>query len=188
MTGLTYVLIVTQAKHYSYSILYNCGVDNLIIFGAKYLIFGIVFMALVIWATTTTKNRWQFATAVALAGITAFMLFKITGALYYHPRPFVVEHIKPLISHGNDNSFPSEHTLLAMTLSAVIYYYRPRLALGLFGLTLLVGISRVLAHVHSPVDILGSLILGALAGWAGYQLAKKLLPGSKQTATDQQKK
>ena len=150
--------------------------DNLIIFCAKYLIFIIVLAVLLIWLKLSVKTRWQFAAAVCLAGIIAFGLSKITGALYYHPRPFVAQHIKPLISHGSDNGFPSEHTLLAMALSTIVYYYRPRLAAGFFGLTLLVGIGRVLAHVHSPIDILGGLILGALAGWAGYQLAKKRLP------------
>ena len=149
--------------------------DNLIIFCAKYLIFVIVLAILLVWLKLSVKTRWQFAAAVVSAGIIAFALSKITGALYYHPRPFVTQNIEPLISHGSDNGFPSDHTLLAMTLSTVIYYYRPRLAAGLFGLTLLVGIGRVLAHVHSPVDILGGLVLGALAGWAGYQLAKKLL-------------
>ncbi len=124
--------------------------------------------------------RWQLAAAVVIAGVIALALSKIAGALYYHPRPFVVQHIKPLIPHASDNGFPSEHTLLAMTLGTVVYYYRPRLAAGLFGLSILIGISRVLAHVHSLVDILGSLILGALAGWAGYQLAKKLLPSQKR--------
>lgn len=149
--------------------------DNLIIFCAKYLIFIIVLAVLLIWLKLSAKTRWQLATAVILAGIIALALSKITGALYYHPRPFMTQNIEPLISHGSDNGFPSEHTLLAMTLSTVVYYYRLRLATGLFGLTLLVGISRVLAHVHSPVDILGGLVLGALAGWAGYQLAKKRL-------------
>lgn len=152
--------------------------DNLIIFCAKYLIFILVLVVFLIWLKAAAKIRWQFAAAVVLAGVTAFALSKIIGALYYHPRPFMVQNIQPLISHGYDNGFPSDHTLLAMTLSTVVYYYRRRLAAGLFGLTLLVGIGRVLAHVHSPLDILGGLILGAFAGWAGYQLAKKLLPAN----------
>ena len=154
--------------------------DNLIIFCAKYLIFVIVSIVLLVWLKSSVKTRWQFAAAVILAGIIAFALGKITGALYYHPRPFVTQNIQPLISHGNDNGFPSEHTLLAMALSTVVYYYRPRLAAGLFGLTLLVGIGRVLAHVHSPVDILGGLVLGVLAGWAGYRLAKRLFAPEKR--------
>lgn len=150
--------------------------DNLIIFCAKYLIFILVLIVFAVWLKTAAKTRWQFAAAVVLAGIIAFALSKIIGVLYYHPRPFVTQNIKPLIFHGNDNGFPSGHTLLAMTLTTIVYYYRPRLAASLFVLTLLVGIGRVLAHVHSPVDILGGLLLGVLTGWAGYQLAKKLLP------------
>lgn len=165
--------------------MYNYGVDNLIIFGAKYLIFILVLVVIVVWLKTAAKTRWQFTAALVLASITALALSKISGAFYYHPRPFVVQQIEPLISHGSDNGFPSEHTLLAATISAVVYHYRLRLAAGLFGLTILIGASRVLAHVHSLVDILGGLVLGALAGWLGYQMGKRLLPGGKQAAVDE---
>jgi undecaprenyl-diphosphatase len=161
-------------------------VDNLIIFCAKYLIFILILAVFVIWLRLTPKLRWQFAAAVVLAGMAALIFSKIAGALYYHPRPFVVQNIKPLIAHGNDNGFPSEHALLAMTLSAVVYYYRRRLADWLFGLTFLIGLGRVFAHVHSPIDILGGLVLGILAGFVGFELAKRLLPSGQKSAVDKQ--
>jgi len=129
--------------------------------------------------------RWQFAAAVVLAGIIALILSKLAGRLYFHHRPFVVQNIKPLISHGDDNGFPSDHTLLATSLAAVVYFYRRRAGIVLLVLAAVVGISRVSAHVHWTIDIVGGLILGVLAGWIGYQLAKKLFPGGQQSAVDQ---
>jgi undecaprenyl-diphosphatase len=103
-----------------------------------------------------------------IAVLIAVILAKIAGSLYFHPRPFVTEHIKPLVSHGADNGFPSEHTIAAMTLATVIYFYRKKFAAIAFLLAIFVGLGRVLAHVHSPIDIAGGLIIGLVAGYLGY--------------------
>jgi undecaprenyl-diphosphatase len=160
-------------------------VDNIIIFGAKYLVFIVVLVTVAAWFQSASKTKKQFALAVILAGIAAVILAKVAGKLYFHHRPFVLQNITPLVAHGDDNGFPSEHTLLATTLATVIYYYRAKLGIGLFALAIVVGVSRVAAHVHWGIDILSGLILGMGAGWAGYVLSKQLLPGSKQAAVDQ---
>lgn len=152
------------------------GVDNLIIFGAKYLIFILILVVLLVWLKTAAKVRWQFVAAVVLAGIAALILSKLASRFYFHHRPFVVQNFKPLIAHSDDNGFVSDHTLLATTLATSVYFYRHKVGIALVALAGLVGISRILAHVHWTIDVVGGLILGALAGWAGYQLATKLLP------------
>ncbi|MDO8592026.1 MAG: phosphatase PAP2 family protein [bacterium] len=158
------------------------GMDNLIIFCAKYLIFFIPVILVIILTLLKGKTRWQFASAVILAGVTAVIFSKIAGALYSHPRPFISQHTVPLVSYaGDNNSFPSDHTLLATTLATAVYFYRRRVGILLLGLAVVVGIGRVLAHVHWAIDILGGLILGAVAGFIGYQLARKLLPVNNQT-------
>jgi len=158
----------------------------LIIFGAKYLIFIIVLLTLVAGWQLKGKKRWQFVAALVAASILAVVFSKSAGKIYYHPRPFVVQNIKPLIAHGADNGFPSEHTILAAILSTIIYFYKRKWATTAFVLTLLVGVGRVLAHVHSPIDILGGLVLGGLAGRIGYDVAKRLFPGGQQAAVDKQ--
>lgn len=162
------------------------GMDNLIIFCAKYLIFVIGLILVVVFAQMKSKTRWQFAAAVVMALVVATVLSKLASVLYYHPRPFVVQNIQPLVPHADDNGFPSDHALLATSLAVVIYFYRRRLGIAAGILALVVGIARVLADVHWPIDILGGLILGILAGWVGSSLAKKLLPIDKQAIFDKQ--
>jgi membrane-associated phospholipid phosphatase len=127
--------------------------------------------------------------ALLLAGFLAWLLSGIAGALYFNPRPFVEHNIQPLFAHGPDNGFPSEHTVLAMTLTSVIYFYRRRLATAALAMTLLVGAGRVWAHVHSWIDIAGGLVIGAAAGIAGVYLAryisKEFIKNSK-TSPDEQ--
>ncbi len=147
--------------------------DSIIIFCAKYLIFFIGLLAA--YTYYRTNKRREFLIAVILAIIIALILAKLAGAIYYHPRPFVTEHIKPLISHGSDNGFPSEHTVAAMTLTTVIYFYRKKFAALALGLTFFVGLGRVLAHVHSPIDIIGGVAIGAVAGYLGYKSSVQIM-------------
>lgn len=145
--------------------------DSIIIFCAKYLF---IFVALIFawaWLRADRKHKYHMTIALILAGATAAILDKVSGRLYYDPRPFVTHHVTPLVSHAADNGFPSEHTMFCFTVAAVLYFYRPKLSYLAFGVAIAVGIGRVAAHVHSPIDIIGGIIIGLLAGWAGRSLA-----------------
>ena len=148
--------------------------DSLIIFGAKYLFALIPLLALVAWLQAGSKPKKQMLAAAASAVILAVILDKIAGKLYYDPRPFVTHNLKPLVAHAADNGFPSEHTLFSTTLAVLLYIYRPKLGLAALATALVVGIARVAAHVHSPIDIVGGAAIGIAAGLAGYAIAKRL--------------
>ncbi len=147
--------------------------DSIIIFCAKYLVVIVVLIWLFAWAQSSKKHRLELALAVVIAGIIAVFLDKIAGKLYYDPRPFVTHHFKTLVAHAADNGFPSEHTVFTMTLSTVLIFYRRKLGELAFALSLIVGIGRIAAHIHSPIDIVGGIIIGVIAGYSGYWLAKK---------------
>lgn len=148
--------------------------DPLIIFLGKYLILLVVLLA--VYAVYAERKRREIILALLLAGFLAWGLSALAGALYFHPRPFVEHNIQPLFEHGPDNGFPSQHALLAAALTTVIFFYRRPLAIAALIMTLLVGASRVWAHVHSWVDILGGLAIGAIAGIAGVLLARYIYP------------
>lgn len=149
--------------------------DSIIIFGAKYLFAAIPLLFLLALYQASPKHRKQLIVAILAAGIVAAILDKLSSKLYYDPRPFVTHHIKPLVAHAADNGFPSEHTLLSITIAGVIYLYRKKLGTVAMVIALLVGASRVAAHVHSPIDIIGSIIFGLAAAYSGVWLAKKYL-------------
>lgn len=93
----------------------------------------------------------------------AFIVGKIANYFIENPRPFVVQKNFPLIPHAPDNGFPSDHTLLVATIAATIFVYKPKLGMILFLLAFLIGGSRVLARIHHPADILGSIGIAILA-------------------------
>lgn len=154
--------------------------DSIIVFCAAYLYLFVIAGLALAWLKTAKNLRVQFILATIAAGIIAFILSRIAAKLYYDPRPFVTEHVKPLIAHAADNGFPSDHALLTMTLSAVTYFYNKKVAIGMLALTAIVGVARVLAKVHSPLDIAGGWVFGVIGAVAGFYLVRYFL--SKQNA------
>jgi undecaprenyl-diphosphatase len=153
---------------------------SLIIFGAKYLILAVALLWIMAWLQANRRHKKQLVWAAVIAVVLAAILDKIASIVYYDPRPFTTHHIQPLVTHVADNGFPSEHTLFGVTVAAALIFYRPKLGSAALILALIVGISRVAAHVHSPIDIVGAALMGFSAGYIGYRLsAKWLLPKAK---------
>lgn len=147
---------------------------SIIVFCAKYLFVFVILVFCWAWLRANRSYKIHMASAIVAAGIVAVILDKLGGKLYYDPRPFVTHHVTPLVAHAADNGFPSEHTVFTFTVAMVLYFYRPKMSYLAFGLALLVGIGRVAAHVHSPIDIIGGIVMGIAAGWAGYRLTQVL--------------
>jgi undecaprenyl-diphosphatase len=149
--------------------------DSVIIFCAKYLFIAVVLLYLLALVQASRKHRKTLIVSLIVAGIVAVALDKLGGKLYYDPRPFVSQHLRPLIQHSADNGFPSEHAVFSMTIGILLTYYRRRLGVLAMLLAYIVGVARVAAHVHSPIDIIGGIIIAAVAATIGYFAAEKLL-------------
>lgn len=144
--------------------------DTLIKFTAQYLIVAVIAVVALAWYKAPKENKWRFVFTVATAGVIALVLARIASKMYYDPRPFVTQHVQPLFYHAPNNGFPSDHSLLAMALTATVYYFNKRLAGLMLVFTALIGVARVLAKVHSPIDIAGAWLIGIIGAVAGYYL------------------
>ncbi len=150
--------------------------DTLIIFGAKYLIILPALAVLTIVFILPSRERVRFTILLVISLPLALVLAKIAGHLYFNPRPFVVGNFTPLVQHGADNGFPSDHTLLASALAAAVTVIRPRLGAILWLLALVVGMCRVLAGVHHVIDIIGAIVVAAVAVHSTHLLLRARLP------------
>ncbi len=146
--------------------------DKIIVFCAQYLYLFVILVIVVAWLRIAKDKKAQFFAATILAGIIAFILSRVASRLYYDPRPFVSEHVKPLFAHIADNGFPSDHALLTMTLTAAAYFYNKKAAAVMLVLSIIIGVARVLAKVHSPLDIGSGWVFGITGSIAGYCLVK----------------
>jgi undecaprenyl-diphosphatase len=127
---------------------------------------------LILWIIGVYKKRdteKHQALSIFLTIVMVFIFYAILNFCIpqWRPNPQEVVHgIKALIPHPLDNSFPSGHALFTGALLVGIYRYIHRwdiLSIAIV-LGLITTISRVLAGIHYPWDILGWMFVGIL-GW-----------------------
>jgi undecaprenyl-diphosphatase len=135
----------------------------LIAFVGRYFIIVSALVAVVFWLRLGRKDKIALGWRVIVGGVLAEGLAQIAGHLYYDTRPFVTEHVVPLIAHAPDNGFPSDHALLASFLGFVVLAYSRGVGLVLLLLAVLIGWARVAAHIHHPIDVVGSFVLAAVS-------------------------
>lgn len=86
----------------------------------------------------------------------------ITSAIHFfyeHPRPFAVLGFTPLIPESG-SSFPSGHMAFFFALALVVWYANKKWGAWFLILSFLMGIARIYAGVHWPLDILGGIAVG----------------------------
>ena len=109
---------------------------------------------------------WMLLTAVI--GIGLYWSIKRLAA---RPRPSVSCDSLRLSEPPLDQfSFPSGHTLHAVSFSVVALAWFPVLAPLLLTFTLLVAASRVVLGLHYPSDVLAAIAIGLLLGGAALAL------------------
>ena len=107
--------------------------------------------------------RLTIGLKVVIGGLISLLLAMIASKLIHDPRPFVTGHFTPLISHGNDNGFPSDHTLLASFLGWTLLAYSRKLGYAALGIAALIGLARMAAGIHHSWDIIGSFVISGIA-------------------------
>jgi undecaprenyl-diphosphatase len=113
---------------------------------------------------------------MALTGLTALALYRLLKRWTRRPRPFrvcpgVIAHVPPL----DEFSFPSGHTLQAVSFSVVAISWFPALAPPLIGFTSLIAASRVILGLHYPSDVLAAIGIGCALGTASVYLVPWLI-------------
>lgn len=96
-----------------------------------------------------------------LAGVSGLLIYKWIKLMTERARPFMVSSNISLGAAPLDKySFPSGHTLHAVSFSLVAMHYYPVLAWVLIPLTLLIALSRVILGLHYPTDVLAGASIG----------------------------
>ncbi len=146
-------------------------INSLIIFCAKYLYLLVVEIYAAYFFSIPKNKRKDLAILTIIALPCIYLASRVAGILHFDPRPFVVNHFAPLIPHAPDNGFPSDHALLISAIASVVWFYNKKVSAILWLLTLIVGIARVLAGIHHPIDIIGAFVISIIvAGLAEYAL------------------
>ena len=98
---------------------------------------------------------------LAATGVVALILYRKLKRWTKRPRPFAADgRIRPWIAPLDEFSFPSGHTLHAVSFTVVALAHYPALAWGLVPFAASVAVSRVVLGLHYPSDVLAASALG----------------------------
>jgi undecaprenyl-diphosphatase len=154
-----------------------------VVVAGQYLFLLVILGLLVAWIRSPKDSKLRFFVSVLVVGAIAYCLSLLAAHLHHDTRPFVARHLAPLIPHGADNGFPSDHALLTMTLTAITFFFSKRTATLMFLVTILVAVARIAALIHSPQDIAGAWILGIVGAVVGYYGVRAAWPRISAIAT-----
>ncbi len=124
-------------------------------------------------------GRTGLAAALHMAAISvvALTLYKTLKRWTRRPRPFAADgRIQAWVAPLDEFSFPSGHTLHAVSFTVVALAYFPILALLLIPFSASVAVSRVVLGLHYPSDVLAATAIGSLLAGSSFWLVG-LLPG-----------
>ena len=102
---------------------------------------------------------------VFFIGIIAYLADTILKYIIRTPRPFdVFTQVHPLFAESW-YSFPSGHATFFMALAFSIFFLHKKAGYYFIFFALLIGIARIIAGVHFPVDILGGFCIGFIVAY-----------------------
>ena len=149
-------------------------VDSLIYFVAEtldwYVIFaGVGFILLHTHIRRTNTPRIlsirSLAEGIYIVGgvLSAWAISYIMKLIFAAPRPFLYfADFVSLFPYGGYDSFPSGHATLFAALATSIYLYHKKVGVIFIFLAFTIGLSRTIAGVHFPIDIVVGWLLGSV--------------------------
>jgi undecaprenyl-diphosphatase len=125
----------------------------------------IVLLLLVYFSRYSKKEK---ITILGMSFLSAFISYfgvaEIIRFFYHHPRPFITYSVHQLISESGW-SFPSGHATFFFALATAVYLYNKKWGRGFFIAALIMTISRIIAGIHYPSDILGGMVIGMVVAY-----------------------
>lgn len=166
----------------------NTIFDSFIIFLADFLQYFLIiaFLLLLFFLTYSRQQKIKIILTVFVSMIIArFGVVSLIRFFYHRIRPFTDHSVNQLITN-NGFSFPSGHAALFFAMAMAIYFYpnrEPNISnvasnkkwgILFFLAAILMGLSRIIAGVHYPSDIIGGAIIGILSAYLIFYFSKKL--------------
>lgn len=124
---------------------------------------------------SSPKQFFRLLPQLIMAGLTSLLVGKIMSLLYQPSveRPFIERGVAAGAAYIDNPGFPSDHALLAVVIVAAVWFItrNKRIAILLSFTVIVMCVARVVALVHTPIDIIGGIIAG-LSGSIWYQKIK----------------
>lgn len=127
-------------------------------------------------------SRYQAYCRVLLAGLTSYIAAKLIASIYQpeSSRPFELMGQQAGALFLNNPGFPSDHILFCTAVTLAVWFETRsiKLTILLALLTIVVAVGRVVALVHTPLDVIGGAIIAGIGVVWYLQRDSGLAPGS----------
>lgn len=133
--------------------------DRVVVFTAETLPYVVIVLAGLF--LLFYRKSWRELFLVFASSGVAYVFSKILKILIHTNRPFVEFSNVQALFPETGFAFPSVHATFFVTLAVSIFLLHKKVGYVFMLLALLIGLARIVAGVHFPIDILGGFILGA---------------------------
>lgn len=153
--------------------------DGIIVFFASYLAYILVavFLAFLLYSSYVRREKLEILVVTAISVVVARgVITELIRFFYHRPRPFSeLPEMRQLID-TTSWSFPSGHATFFFAMATAVYLYNKKWGIGFFIAAVLIAVSRVIAGIHYPSDVIGGALIGIGVGLATFHIARKAVP------------
>lgn len=147
---------------------------------------GMIWLLLAVILLLRPKSRKSGMILFAALCVDIVLCNGILKNVFQRVRPCNLNpSVSLLIARPQDFSFPSGHTAASFAAVAALYFSGEKklwkTALVLAGL---IAFSRLYLYVHYPTDILGGILVGVAAGYAGFVIVQKMVQWKSRQQTE----
>ncbi len=136
--------------------------DIIVEFFASFFIWFMFAGLGVLWVIDGKIKKEQVIHALA-ACLFAWIIGLAIKHFFPTLRPFMINgRAVDVLIRPTDSAFPSGHTILAFALAVTVFMHDKKIGWWFLISALIVGVARVLANVHYPIDIVGGAFLGTI--------------------------
>lgn len=119
------------------------------------------------------ERGWFLAAQMVLTGAAGLGVYVLVKRHAVRERPYITDPSINCASAPLDRySFPSGHTLHAVSFTLVLTSHVPEWAPFLVVATLLIAVSRIVLGLHYPTDVAAGAAIGGGLGLASIQIAQ----------------
>lgn len=132
---------------------------------ADYLVIPIALGGGVALLFVPKAQRVQLWARAVVAGLTALLFAKAISLVYQGERPFETLGVTPGAAFLPNPGFPSDHALLVFSVTFIVWATTKNVWLStlLLAASVAVAIGRVVALVHTPLDVVGGALCALAA-------------------------
>lgn len=144
-------------------LLYN--MENFLITFVASILIWLMFLGLILLWVIDGRIKKEIVVHAVISAVVAWVASLILKDIFQTTRPYIVEGVKSvvLLSGTVQNwAFPSSHLASSFALSVTIWFHNRKIGILYVIASIFIGVARVMARVHYPIDILGGAVVGTL--------------------------